>query len=324
MWVKQFGLMGKNKNFRGIPKNIKTRLASIESQEIKCGVVKTFSKSEIKLGKLKKFGLSYENGKLATEVSFLPSSSGRYSRRNKFGWVVIRKDLPMETKAFSMEVPNFGDWSKGSHDISYERQVYQRQRIEPSNLQFIIKVLDEDEENVVLSFEISEILNKTSDDFENKLLFQLNILQENFGDVDVVAKNEDFRQKISKELDWEVLPPGWWVDRERVNNFRKKLGDKAAKYFIERLKFLSGLNPIESYEGKNYLGNRSYYVFVFNKVIFAECPEFGNALYYLEGDDTLKWRDVFSNTKRKALELGAKRFLHHGNWKSKARALTMN
>ena len=31
----------------------------------------------------------------------------------------------MVTKTFDFDVPNYGDWSNGSHTVSVDRQVYQ-------------------------------------------------------------------------------------------------------------------------------------------------------------------------------------------------------
>ena len=61
---------------------------------------------------------------------------------------------------------------------------------------------------------------------------------------------------------------------------------------------------------------RLYYVADYRKLAVAECPEFGNALYYAAAKD---WRAVFRKTKREALLAGAARITHQGDWPGRRR-----
>lgn len=307
------------KHFRKVPGLILDKIKTIKGDEVEAVAVVSFPKADIESGKTKKLGVSYQNGSLQIEGQLVPKpSSGKVSRINKFGKVIIRKDLPMVKKSFSMEVPNYGDWSNGSHEIVHERDVYQRAKVAPKNLSFVSELIAEKDGDVVVGYRVSEVLNSLDKNFETELLFCLNLLQENFGTCDVVPVGEQLKEKPAyKRLEWEVLPPGFWRDQSQVEKLKSRLGEDKAKMFIERLEYIESLGPLERYEGQSYLGNRLYYVFVFKNSVLAECPLFGNAAYLLKGDKMASWQDTFIKSKRTALGEGATRILHIGDWKKR-------
>ncbi len=313
--------MTKMKNLRKIPKHIRFKLKSFE--DIEAVAILLCSKKAALKGRLKKFGIYYQDDKLQIQEKFTPPSSiGKFSHINRFGKVLVRKDLPMITKSFSMEVPNYGDWSKGSHEISYDREVYERERISPPEFSISPEFIKERKDELIFGFRVYPPVNKADKEFETQLLFQLNLLQESFGDCDIIEKGQRLEEKPAhKRLRWEILPPGWWKDKDRLKEIKKRLGSRETNYFFERLKLIRKLGPKESYEGRSYLGNRLYFTFIFDGLVIAECPEFGNALYYLDGKKVASWKQIFSRTKREALKAGAKRLLHMGNWESRLKSL---
>lgn len=118
-------------------------------------------------------------------------------------------------------------------------------------------------------------------------------------------------------LTWEVLPPGWWrlqSSWSRKAGLGHALGRAGA---VHRIEFISSFSPQKWYAG-SHLGARLYYVAEFEGIAIAECAEFGNALYYVRGPN---WRDVFRLTKRAALQAGARRLIHRGNWRARLTAL---
>lgn len=311
--------IAKKKSIRKIPKFIISKIKKSKKPEFVAATVVHFSKSEIMSGKLRKFGIGYKNNKLIIEGKFVPrTSTGNYSKTNKTGEVVIRKDLPKITKTFSFEAPNYGDWSKGSHEIQYEREVYQRNFVKPKNLSIFPELITDKNEEVVIGFKISKTLSKSDKSFYDKLLFHLNLLQENFGKCDVYFVGEPLKEReVYKRLKWEVLPPGWWSDKTQVQRIEERLGTSKTQLFVERLKYVESLNPLERYIGESYLGNRLYYVFVFKNYVLAECPMFGNAVYLLNEDKMNSWKEIFALIKKEALKKGAVRILHLGNWKKR-------
>lgn len=307
------------KNFRNIPKSIEIKLKSIKTNEIIVASIIRISKDDIRSNKYRKMGIFYVGPDLILE-SFTPLPSvGKSSRINKFGKIIVRKDLPMISKTYSIESPNFGDWSKGSHEVSWERKIYIREKIKPYNTEIFVQKINEDENDLVIGFIAGGPIKKTND---QDLLHGLNLLQENFGLSDVFPTDEVLKEKIAySRLKWEVLPSGWWSDKNQISKLISRLGSKAGQLFLERLKGIEELKPIQAYVGESYLGNRLYYVFVFQDVVIAECPMFGNALYYLEAENKENWKEIFSKSKKEALFLGAKRLPHIGSWEVKLKGL---
>jgi hypothetical protein len=120
-------------------------------------------------------------------------------------------------------------------------------------------------------------------------------------------------------LDWEILPAGWW----RAKSFDDLLSASPASpirpWQEERLELLAGLNPTAWYRGYD-LGARIYYVALFPGIVVADSGDFGNALYYyLCRDDS--WKSVFRRSKREALQSGANRIIHTGNWQARVISL---
>jgi hypothetical protein len=107
--------------------------------------------------------------------------------------------------------------------------------------------------------------------------------------------------KKAKVINWEILPPGWWNDKKYIFNIESDTPESTLKSnIIERLKFIDSLSPHEWFQGKNYLGRRSYYVAVFQSCVIAESSQYGNAAYVVY--DTSKWQSVLNRTKRQVLQ----------------------
>jgi hypothetical protein len=121
-----------------------------------------------------------------------------------------------------------------------------------------------------------------------------------------------------EQLDWEVLPAGWWNRRHASQLDDGGIG-LVTDWDEDRLRFLDSLSPRMRYSG-SHLGQRLYFVAVFDKLVVADTGEFGNALYTLVCADD-RWKSVFKRTKAEALRLGARRIVHRGNWQG--RVLTL-
>ena len=98
-------------------------------------------------------------------------------------------------------------------------------------------------------------------------------------------------------VDWEILPPGWWNDESQANKIRSNFGSSEEfNEFIDRLKFVDGFNPRQTYTGKFGDQGYKYYIFVFDRHVVAECPQYGNAVYVLKGTDN--WQSIFSRSRQ--------------------------
>lgn len=122
-------------------------------------------------------------------------------------------------------------------------------------------------------------------------------------------------------LEWEVLPPGWF-DRYSAGFGAPRTGPFESQPDVqlwERIEAVMSLGPNVCYNILK-LSSRLYYVALFESVAVADSPDYGNALYWLplDGDN---WKTVLHQPKFAALRSGARRIVHHGDWKDRLRKI---
>jgi hypothetical protein len=316
------------KHFRKIPETVQLKLNGFDSDSSVVACVRKISNSEILAGDFFSVGISITNGNLDFPDRQIPSPSiGRYARINSQGFELIRKDLPKITKYFDVEVPNFGDWSKGSHTVTWSREVYHRDFLAPKQLELEIELLGEeelaDDKIFIFRFTLSETLNRKKIPNENEFLikndlfFNLNLLQECVGASDVflsTATRADYLSSLY--VNWEILPVG---EKESIVN-RILSGVKAPtpelrKKIAERYDFLTNLKPKAFINGAS--GLRRYFGAMFsdNLVVF-EHLEYGNAIYAMFED----WKTLSKLTRPQLLSgerKGFERIVHRKGWEEK-------
>jgi hypothetical protein len=109
------------RNINQIPAAVKAKLAAQPRAKFVAGIVKAIPTAALESRTFAHLGIGIVNGELSYLPRVLPPvAMGRYSAKNQEGWVVVHHDLPMITETFYFEVPNYGDWSNGSHTISQE------------------------------------------------------------------------------------------------------------------------------------------------------------------------------------------------------------
>src|ERR1700678_32699 len=119
--------MASPKNIRRVPDWLLDKVKKLSPKPLIAGCVKKITAAELKAGRYKHIGLSWLNDKPQFPESIVPSAkNGHYSTKNANGYEVKRTDLPMVTKTVTINTPNFGDWSRGSHTVDFSREVYQR------------------------------------------------------------------------------------------------------------------------------------------------------------------------------------------------------
>jgi hypothetical protein len=123
----------------------------------------------------------------------------------------------------------------------------------------------------------------------------------------------------SGHLDWTVLPSGWWR-HQRFQSLVTAINSRPGQQSIilERLQYVDSLLPKQAYLGRDRLGSDAYWVFVFDQVVVAECPLWGNAIYVIRG--TNDWKELLSKSKRDLLSSASgrvRRILHTGDWKQR-------
>jgi hypothetical protein len=310
------------RNFRKIPNSVQNKVKKFKHDDIIVACVKKIPAPDIVAGKYAHIGIKMDGNEVKFEERIMPNQrAGRFSRINIEGVTVVRKDLPMITKTFSIEAPNYGDWSNGSHDVEWDREVYQREFIGPKELELEIELLDRETKDgkrvFVFKFHIDEVLNRTERNFEDDLFSNLNLLQENVGAADVfpaTATREDYLKTIF--VDWEILPPGKRDDIvSRILSGYRSPTTELQKKLLARYDQLNKLKPIAFINGTS--GFQRYFGAKFSdKLVAFENIEYGNAMYVMYD----QWEEL---SKKSRLELlggsrtGFDRIVHTAGWEEK-------
>ncbi|HEX8911922.1 MAG TPA: hypothetical protein VF796_06150 [Humisphaera sp.] len=315
---------GWKKNFLKLPEHIRAAVMTLQGDELIVACVKRIPASSVRL--FRHLGLSVlADGELGfTSPVTPPAGSGKFSERNIYGHTVVRKDLPMEPRTYTFDAPNFGDWTKGSHEVEWTRDVYPRDVYPPKDLALGIELLRLEpgpEPTYVVKFAVGRTLNAKAPGFRNELLFDVNLLQENTGGAAVYpadAKVANFLRTF--HINWEILPPG---ERDKtvaaiLSRYRAPTKAVQEKLYA-RYKLLDEMNPQAFISGTN--GFRRYFGAQFedNLVVF-ENLDYGNAIYVMfDGWEELSKRsrlDLLSGSRA-----GFDRITHRGDWEDDLREL---
>lgn len=272
------------KNFQELPKQVSRR-------------VEAFAGNRVEVRTLAKVHPTQLNSYMAFEIVsaklqvgnvwnvVLPPAVGRTSKKNVEGWEVVRKDLPMYTKTFCHEIPNFGDGSRnGWSVVCQDRRVYHRDFFPPPMLSIQV-VVDEalPDGRFGVSFVVLEQFDRSSASFDEDILFAINLLQESLGSFEVV---EPAAPKVffTEVLNWELFPPGSADEVLKslkvAGRIKKADEEEAAKKRLalferfEPLGYLRGLGGSDTYIGAKYADD----------LVVFENVRYGNALYLLYAD----------------------------------------
>lgn len=309
------------KSYRKIPEHITAKLATVQGPVVASFalVVPAASINEARFAALRLTAAI--DGQIQFPEPWVPEIQGRISKVNRLGKVTVRKDLPKIWKTYSFEAPNFGDWDKGSHEVSRTVEAYRRDFDPPREVRVLVRALEGKPECYQVA--AMEILQPDQPDFHSRLLFCINLLQELFGMSGVMCINEtDQEMADSIDVAWELLPPGTlsttalWarLARGKPQSDNQLLGAR----FEQRKLLLESLHPVRWIVGQS--GFRRYFGAQFsdNFAVF-ENLEYGNALYGLQGD----WATLSQLSRIELLSLnqGVTRIVHRSGWENKLRRL---
>lgn len=306
------------RNIRRVPADVVAKLQSIASG---VGVIpvctKKITMAELREGGFKHLGIRIADDSPSFSASVLPpGDSGLYSYRNRNGWEVKRTDLPMVKKSVHLgERPNYGDWSRGSFSLWVDRMVYQIDEYASTEYCIDIEVLRSVHDGFVLKFSLNCVLDRHNVDFDDDLLFSLNILQENTGlcGVDRSGKTRD--EYIETTLvDWEIFPPGS-IDRflAKAKQGHGKANTEASWVIDERVAEFRRLSPERYILGKGGF-NRYVGAVLPHGIVVFENIRYGNALYVLYEN----WEDVSQRSRLdllKGTSADYERIPHVDGWK---------
>lgn len=313
--MKKFGW---KKNFRKLPESIITKINDIATDEVVVACAKNIPIQDILDGRYAHLNIHFDGETLTVPEAVLPAvQNGRYSKFNLWGREVLLKHLPKVRKTYSWEAPNFGN--NGYHDVSMDREVYQRIFYWPKEYEIKMEVVaggNRTDTHAVIKFSVDIILSKRDEDFEKDLFFNLNLLQENTGVSDVFSSSASTAAYIQAiHVNWEILPPGARDEvigaiLRGITDENPHLGAKIA----QRYDLLKSLEPhafIYDTSGlKRYFGAK----FGDNLVVF-ENLEYGNAIYVMFEN----W-EALSQLSRKDLLRGGYnviRIVHNPGWEKR-------
>lgn len=312
------------KNIRKIPDHIRQKLSAINQEEIVACCSLKADTDAIMAGEFSHLGISFDGIQLSYPEEHLPlPSQGRFSRWNVYGREVKRKDLPKEPFNIYVDVPNWGDYSKGTHTIVWERERYPIDYYPPRFIALRFELLNPNTDDETFWFRVTatEVLSKSSAEFEERLFFCFNLLQENVGGFDVAPSGLSKEQYVRMYwVDWEILPVG---NRDLIVN-RLSAGQRepvTTRHVIaERYDFFMSLGAKEIVFGTSgfarYFGAR-----IEDDLVVFENLRYGNAIYIMYED----WRILSKRSRTELLtgRLGSDfdRVTHSGAWQNKVRRI---
>lgn len=306
------------KSVRKVPAEILSAIDHLPGETYLVYGVRRMSKTDLQAGELSDLGVSCSDAGVVAchESVLLGASLGPWARRNQTGWERVRKDLPKVTKTYSVEVPNFGDWDKGSHSISWTREVYQREVLPPAGFTLRVAFLNDTANDVDVLVEVDFEFNR-HEHGGLLLLLAVNLVQLAIGRVAVrtpeVAPTPALRVMT---VDWELLPVGHLV--ETIPQIAERLGVHSVPeqtILHDRLTFLESQGPSHLIAGAS--GFARYVGALFNENLVAfENIRYGNALYVMFDDwatsSQMSRIDLLSSDRNFV------RIIHHAHWKERA------
>lgn len=285
------------KNLHKIPNEILQRIQSYGQDDVVVACVKQIKSEDIE--NYSSLGLKIKDGILTLPAPSVPDPNvGRYSKANVEGEEKKRKNLPKISKTIYLgDRPIYGDWSNGSFPLWQTRQVYRVDFIPPKEVELSATLLEERSGGYLIKFAVDQVINRNTQNFEKELLYNLNILQENVGAVNVfesTASLEEYTATI--QVDWQIFPPGT-VDEivEKMLKGKGQITAEQKEVMRSRVSVMSELEPIEYIVGTDkflrYFGAK----FGEDFIVF-ENARYGNAIYIMNED----WQEL---TQKSRIEL---------------------
>lgn len=310
------------KNFRKIPTSILQKIEEFENDFIVATVL-NLTEADLEKPLFSDLNFKIEEGQISYTTEFVPNSlKGTYSRRNIDGYRIYLPNSPKIYKRYyAGERAIFGDFLKGTFSLYIPRMVRAYENIAPKEISLLVELLETRLENNIIHYIVkistSQVLNRKIANFDNELFFNVNLLQENIGSVDVYNSSTTFDEFVrTLHVEWELLPPGEAdEDLNRITRNLRNITQQRLHEISDRSRFLREQNPLYNIYGKSgmlrYFGAK----FSENLVVF-ENADYGNALYILFEN----WEEL---SRLSRLEIQTRpsdqyiRVRHTGNWKKK-------
>lgn len=249
------------KNVRSIPQAVRNRLQRIGNVPIVAGCARKYSASEIRNGELLHLGVKLgDDGLHSPDRIVPPANQGKYSLRNIEGWEEPRYDLPLKTYHHPVETPNWGDSYHGTHTVWLPHKVRPKDFHPPRELEIVLRCTNiaPGQDTYIIAARVDEVLAQDAPDFDDRLLENLNILQENLGACGVEPADTSVKDYAhTLHLAWDILPPGSRTEAlQRL--FRGRCPtEQQHDTAVSRYDFFESLNPRQIIVGTS--GFRRYF-----------------------------------------------------------------
>jgi hypothetical protein len=315
-------IVAKPKNIRKIPGEILEKVQGFKADNIVAACVRKITETAIAHGDFAHLGLAAKDGTLEVTEEVVPRPDrGKFSKINVEGEVIVRRDKPLETRYHTVETPNWGDEYNGTHPVDLPHHAYPREYAPGPENEIAVQPLGTEHEPelaYLLKFRVSEVMDRKKQDFKERLFFNLNLLLENAGAIDVFQSDASFDDYMKTiYVRWEILPPG-----ERDANIARiiqHLPDKPEirERIQDRYDFLEKLKPMNFIQGLG--GFKRYFGAKFSdQLVVLENMEYGNAIYVMFAD----WKEQSKKTRQELLASGREgkdfiRVPHLEGWKAK-------
>jgi len=306
------------KNIRKIPDNVAAKLKEIRGNEVIVGCALRLTREMLIGGKLAHLGVSLSAEGLIIPTAVVPlETQGKYSDINVNGLEIVRKDLPKETHYNSIESPNWGDSYNGTHTVNLPYKKFPREFQPPRELEISMQCNDTGPNlpSYIIAFQVKEVLDKTSKNFDGHLFENLNLLQENVGACGLESAEMPLEEYVkSLHVAWELLPPGT-LDQALQRLFQGRTPSIEEKNVAtERYDFFLSLKPKSLVFGQS--GLRRYFgALLENDLVVFENIKYGNAIYVLFES----WADLSKLSRIDLLsgKFGSdfERVIHISDWK---------
>ncbi len=312
------------KSYCKLPEAILNKLEEYEGIPLKVAATRYVPQEQIREGHLSPLEIHFDPAQvlhIPSEPIMPPASNGVWARRNIEGWVILRKDLPKVSRYFSVEVPNFGDYSRGTHEMGQYRECYQRELIGPLEASISTSLIENPSggEPIQLAFSMDYVFEPHDPDFNRQLFMGINLLQETAGCADIIRADATMEDLIKqRSVSWEIFPPGT-SEVEIIRRIADGSSSCSKKLIRERIELLEALHP-ECYIRGTNLASSAYFGAKFsdNLVVF-ENMRIGNAIYVMHED----WEEL---SKKSRIELlgnpgNYERVVHREGWEKRVRHL---
>ncbi|MGL1935313.1 MAG: hypothetical protein OCD01_09840 [Fibrobacterales bacterium] len=312
------------RNFRKIPQKLKFKADKIQNDSIVVNCTVIISSQDLISGKYAHLKIQINNDELEYPEIITPNiNAGKHSKWNTLGREVKRDDLPMVPYTIEIESPNFGDYSNGTHTTEWSKEKYRVDFIPPRHNTIKIELLKSKSDKHLFMFTISEVIDKSSNDYEDRLFDCINVMQENVyncGVESAIISADDYLKTYN--VAWEIFPPG--TKEEFITRIQAKSGrtltHEESCILEDRYDFFATLGA-----GELIIGNSHFQRYIGAKIqddlVVFENIQHGNALYIMYED----WQ-LLSQKSRIDLLSGScgdkfDRVIHTGDWKGKVKKL---